>query len=92
MEKGKYFSKILFFLGEVSIFMGNKNKQIIEQMKNIILSLGVVLALSSCGGNSTESTTTTDSLCCDTMVAPVVDTTAVVDTAVAVETTKVVGE
>ena len=48
-------------------------------MKKIILFLGVVLALSSCGGNTTESTPTTDTTCCvDTMAdSMTVDTTAV---------------
>lgn len=67
-----------------------KNKQT-KKMKQLILSLGVVLALSSCGGNTTESTTTTDTTSVSAVVdSMAVDTTAVVDTAT-VDTTKVGG-
>ena len=49
-------------------------------MKKIILFLGVVLVLSSCGGNTTESTPTTDTIYVDEMVdSMTVDTTAVVE-------------
>lgn len=52
-------------------------------MKKIILFLGVVLVLSSCGGNTTDSCNgnTTDTTCVDAMVdSMTVDTTAVVET------------